>query len=159
MTKYVRPLRRDYTHEERLAVVERICERVAAGTPINHACTYEDVDRSCLYDWRKRWPEIDAAVSRAVAEAMEAERKKLASLISRDKRAANVQLAYMGVRDPETYGPPTKRVEHSGGTQQVVVQITDAERKAITVAAREKYRARELSDGPTQQAGGDDDDG
>ncbi len=159
MTKYVRPLRRDYTHDERLAVVERICERVAGGTPINHACTYEDVDRSCLYDWRKRWPEIDAAVSRAVAEAMEAERKKLSGLIETDARNANVQLHYMGVRDPETYGPPTKRVEHSGGTQQVVVKITDAERKAITIAAREKHRAKELAGGTTQAAGGDDDDG
>jgi hypothetical protein len=107
-----------------------ICERIRGGTPINHACALEDVPRSSFYALREADPEADHAVLKAIAFWSEAERQRIEkALDAGDPKTANVRLHRIGIRDPDNYAPPPKRVEQTGkdgGPVKTEVTVRDA---------------------------------
>lgn len=98
----------------RAARVAAVAKRIEKGTPVNHACALESVSRAAFYEWIAEDAELATVIAKAKAVAGEREREKLEHLITKDKRAANVQLHYLQTRFPDEYPIAKQRVEATG---------------------------------------------
>ena len=98
----------------RAVLVERVCDRIRGGTPINHACALERVTRSAFYKWLAEDEEIGAMVAEARAESAESMRKELLELIRSEAKTSNSMLHLIERQHPDEYAPAPKKVEVSG---------------------------------------------
>ena len=122
-------------HSRARARLDAICERLRAGTPINHACALEGVPRRTFYDLLARDPEAELAVQAARAEAAERLRENIIALAQggEGNRGANPNvLLHLAERlYPDDYSPPKQRIEST------TVVLTPDER-------RQKYASLRL---------------
>lgn len=98
------------------AVFVAICDRIAQGTPISHACYLEGVTPESLHAFRERDPIADWAVNEARATAIDALSREFFEFLRayRKERAAAVLLTWMERADPHNFAPPPKELRHSG---------------------------------------------
>ena len=102
------------TREEKLALVERICERIRNGAHVNHACALELLHKRRLYEWLAEDEEIAVMVAAARAEAGEAMRatvQLVAEGHGEERANANVLLHLLERSHPDEYSPPKTRIE------------------------------------------------
>lgn len=129
-------------HSRVRARLVEICERIASGTPQNHACALEGVPRSSFYALLDSDPEALLQVQAARANAAEAAREELRMVAlggGAPGSNANVLLHLLERAHPDEYAPPKQRVEQTGadgGPQQVehsgavTITLEDAKRIA-----------------------------
>jgi hypothetical protein len=106
---------RPYVRRERSAeTLERICERIRKGTPVNHAAALEGWPKQRFYEWLGDDQEARDAVDSARAEGAEGYReqvRELAAFGGPQGSNPNVLLHLMERLYPDEYSPPKTRIE------------------------------------------------
>ena len=105
-----------------------ILSRVSLGTPLAQICREKDVDRTIVYDWRKRDAEFDQQFARARDAGFDAladEALSIADNTDEDPASRRVRvetrLKLLAKWDPKRYGDRiTQEVSGAGGGPLVV---------------------------------------
>jgi hypothetical protein len=112
-------------HSRARAKLDAVCERLAGGTPINHACALEGVPRQSFYELIASDEGAALVVAAARAKGAEAYRSSLVLIAEgngAERANANVLLHLMERLYPDDYAPPKQRVEQTGadgGAQEI----------------------------------------